>query len=218
MTVLNSNNKHVYNGNGVTVNFPYTFTLADTSHMKVYWTNAAGQIYLLSAGYTVDTVNKWVTYLYGGVALPTGHKLTLLREVPNTQLTDLQNQRSLDMLQLEAAYDKLTMMAQQLNEVLSRCLKYPVDVVPTSDDTELLMQEIRAVLAACEAQLDAVVAAGNAKIEEINALMLVYQGDTAPPNPTVGKVWYKTGVDAEMSRREFGVDGQWRDANNAVCE
>jgi hypothetical protein len=132
MTVQNDKTKEVLLGDGITTAFPYTFALLDKSHIKVYLTDLDGNTTMLESGYSVDTKNCNVIYPYPfGKPLPAGWKMTIMRVVPVTQEMDLINQGALPNETLEKAYDKLTMIAQQLNEESNRSLKADVTVIDT---------------------------------------------------------------------------------------
>src|SRR5690606_14079653 len=130
MTVQNDKTKEVLLGDGITTRFPYTFALLDKSHIKVYLTDLDGNTTMLESGYSVDTKNSKVIYPYPfGKPLPAGWKITIMRVVPVTQEMDLINQGALPNETLERAYDKLTMISQQLNEESNRSLKADVSVI-----------------------------------------------------------------------------------------
>ena len=132
MTVQNDKTKEVLLGDGIITAFPYTFALLDKTHIKVYLTDLDGNTTLLESGYNVDTKNCNVIYPYPfGKPLPAGWKMTIMRVVPVTQEMDLINQGALPNETLEKAYDRLTMIAQQLNEESSRSLKADVTVIGT---------------------------------------------------------------------------------------
>src|SRR5678815_1359473 len=112
--ISTTNSKHVYNGDGVTIHWPYTYPINATTDIKVYLTvTATGVQTLLSSGYTVDTANSWVLYPNTGSPLAAGTTITLLRTVPLTQDTDWKNQGDFDAEVLESSLDKLTMETQQ---------------------------------------------------------------------------------------------------------
>lgn len=92
--------------------------------MKVIITDIDGISTKLAIGYYVNVEEKTVTYPYpSGTVLAPGKKITLLREVPVTQETDLVNQGPFHPEVIEAALDKLTAIAQQHDEKLERSLK-----------------------------------------------------------------------------------------------
>ena len=153
MTVSSTNSKHIYNGNGVTVNWPYTFTIINTSDIKVYLTNTDAEVSEITTGFTVDELNSRVVYpaVGSGVpVLPTGWKITLVREMDLTQLLDLTRQGPLDSESLEEAYDKLTLIAQQHDEQISRCIIWAIDSTPSTVDTTAYLEQIQAERTAAE--------------------------------------------------------------------
>lgn len=143
MAISNTDSKVVYNGNGATTVFPFTFALLDVAHMKVILTDDKKVEQVLTSDYLVDITNKTVTYP-GWVSgqeppvanrppvLPLGWKITLLRSVPATQETDLGDRWPFK--EIEAMVDKLTMVVQQLSEVSGRALVAPASVVGVSTE------------------------------------------------------------------------------------
>ena len=125
-------NRITYSGNGNATEFAYQFKILDRTDIKVLLTDADGKEKLLTKDYYVDVeknVVRYPGYAVGAevpeserpAVLPTGWKLTIYREVPVTQETDLPDQYPFN--QVEAIGDKLTMIAQQLTDAASRSLK-----------------------------------------------------------------------------------------------
>lgn len=128
-------NRITYSGNGNATEFAYQFKILDRTDIKVMLTDADGKEKLLTKDYYVDvekSVVRYPGYAVGAevpeserpAALPTGWKLTIYREVPVTQETDLPDQYPFN--QVEAIGDKLTMIAQQLTDTTGRSLKIGV--------------------------------------------------------------------------------------------
>lgn len=128
-------NRITYSGNGNATEFAYQFKILDRTDIKVLLTDADGEEKLLTKDYYVDVEKNVVRYPGYAVgaevpeserppALPTGWKLTIYREVPVTQETDLPDQYPFN--QVEAIGDKLTMIAQQLTDTTDRSLKIGV--------------------------------------------------------------------------------------------
>lgn len=128
-------NRITYNGNGNATEFAYQFKILDRTDIKVMLTDADGKEKLLTKDYYVDvekSVVRYPGYAVGAevpeserpAVLPTGWKLTIYREVPVTQETDLPDQYPFN--QVEAIGDKLTMIAQQLTDTTGRSLKIGV--------------------------------------------------------------------------------------------
>ena len=137
-------NRITYSGNGNATEFAYQFKILDRTDIKVLLTDADGKEKLLTKDYYVDVEKNVVRYPGYAVGaevpeserppvLPTGWKLTLYREVPVTQETDLPDQYPFN--QVETIGDKLTMIAQQLTDVTSRSLKISVSKSADIDTT-----------------------------------------------------------------------------------
>lgn len=128
-------NRITYSGNGNATEFAYQFKILNRTDIKVLLTDADGKEKLLTKDYYVDvekSVVRYPGYAVGAevpeserpAVLPAGWKLTIYREVPVTQETDLPDQYPFN--QVEAIGDKLTMIAQQLTDTTGRSLKIGV--------------------------------------------------------------------------------------------
>lgn len=127
MTVASNINKNVYMGNGATTEWPFTFKIFDESNIQIFLTDPNGAETKLDTGYRVDKQNGYVEYPYpSGTPLPSGWKITLLREVPLVQETDLVNQGPFFAEVIEDALDRLTAIDQQQQEKLDRTIILPV--------------------------------------------------------------------------------------------
>lgn len=128
-------NRITYSGNGNATEFAYQFKISNRTDIKVLLTDADGKEKLLTKDYYVDvekSVVRYPGYAVGAevpeserpAVLPAGWKLTIYREVPVTQETDLPDQYPFN--QVEDIGDKLTMIAQQLTDTTGRSLKIGV--------------------------------------------------------------------------------------------
>lgn len=137
-------NRITYSGNGNATEFAYQFKILDRTAIKVLLTDADGKEKLLTKDYYVDvekSVVRYPGYAVGAevpeserpAVLPAGWKLTIYREVPVTQETDLPDQYPFN--QVEAIGDKLTMIAQQLTDTTGRSLKIGVSKSTDIDTT-----------------------------------------------------------------------------------
>ena len=142
--IAHVDNRITYNGNGNATEFAYQFKILDRTDIKVLLTDADGKEKLLTKDYYVDVEKNVVRYPGYAVGaevpeserppvLPTGWKLTIYREVPVTQETDLPDQYPFN--QVEDIGDKLTMIAQQLTDVTGRSLKIGVSKSTDIDTT-----------------------------------------------------------------------------------
>lgn len=128
MTVSSSTNKIIGNGNGITTSWPFSFKVFDPGHIVVTYVDANGTETTLDPGQYVVNLNADQDASPGGTvvyspAIASGTKLTILREVPYTQATDIKNQGGFFPEVLERGFDLVVMQVQQLREQLARSLK-----------------------------------------------------------------------------------------------
>lgn len=144
MALTATSNRNQHNGDGATTVFPFTFTLpagSTGSDVEVRVYDASNVETVLSSNYSVDTVNSTVTYptvggqaplAAGQNALPAGWSIVIRRIEPLTQVLALSSQGVFDADSIETAFDKLTMILQQIQEQLNRSLQYPANITPTA--------------------------------------------------------------------------------------
>lgn len=139
MTVPSQTNRAgPYNGNDVTTAFDFDFRILDEDHIQVILANVNGDetVQTLTTDYTVTGVGA----IGGGQVImivppETGETLTIIRNVPFTQETDLENQGAYYAETIEAALDAAVMRDQQMQEVLSRTVKLNVSQDVSDLDT-----------------------------------------------------------------------------------
>lgn len=116
MTVSTEVNHNEYTGNGVTTSFPYTFRIFKASDLVVVTNSTSGVLrtLVLNTDYTVTGAGS---YTGGSVVLSSplanGWGITIDRELPVVQETDLRNQGKFFAETHESAFDYLTMLIQQ---------------------------------------------------------------------------------------------------------
>ncbi len=128
MTVSTEVDHNDYTGNGVTTSFPYTFRIFKKSDLTVQVADHNENITVL----TLDTdysVTGAGTYSGGNVVLTSplanGWQISISRNLPVTQETDLRNQGKFFAEVHEDAFDKLTMLIQQCFSFLRLALRKP---------------------------------------------------------------------------------------------
>jgi hypothetical protein len=126
MTVPSAINKSgPYTGNGVTTSFAYGFRILDASHIRVVRTEG-GVDTVLTNGFTVTGVGAAGGSVVFSVAPTAAQTITLIRNAPFTQQTDLENQGAYYAQTIEDALDLGVMRDQQLQEQVDRSVKIPV--------------------------------------------------------------------------------------------
>ena len=136
MSLSSTVNRVDYAGNGVTTSFAYTFRIFSKTDLKVTKRNTTTNVetpLTVDVDYTVSGVGVSA----GGtitltLALPATHKLTILRQLPITQLTDIRNQSAYYPEALEDQFDRNVMIMQQHYESISRSLRL-TDSVKAAD-------------------------------------------------------------------------------------
>ncbi|TAJ37845.1 MAG: hypothetical protein EPO55_17530 [Reyranella sp.] len=152
MSLSSTTNKVIYNGNGATSAWPFSFPVLEAGHLAVIFTDGAGLETVLSPSlYSVDGIGGAtggsVTYPLAGdpiaTPIPTGTKLTLLRTVPYTQTTVLSNQGGYYPEVVERRFDQIYMALQQLEERVSRVSLYPLSDPATEQGNFALIQQLQ---------------------------------------------------------------------------
>ncbi|EPL8678327.1 hypothetical protein N0P70_004287 [Klebsiella michiganensis] len=128
MTVSTEVDHNDYTGNGVTTSFPYTFRIFTKTDLMVQVVdlNENISVLILDTDYSVTGAGS---YSGGSVVLSSplanGWQISISRELPATQETDLRNQGKFFAEVHEDAFDKLTMLIQQCFSFLRLALRKP---------------------------------------------------------------------------------------------
>lgn len=141
----NSENRIIYNGNGVATEFGYSFKILEKTDINVVLVDPDLNEIALTKDYFVDMEKSVVFYPgYSPGAeppeaerppvLPEGWQLVLYREVPITQESQLDTHWPFNVI--EAALDKLTIICQQLWDGEIRAIRLS-DSAPTDISTVL---------------------------------------------------------------------------------
>lgn len=138
MTISSETTKQTFLGNGAQSVFTYTFLLPTAAQYTLHYVDAAGAISLVSqADYTVSGIGVAtggsLTYLRGGSPIASGTSITLVRAVPYTQTTELNNQGAYYPTVIEQALDRLDMQVQQLYATSRLSFKAPVTNANVAD-------------------------------------------------------------------------------------
>lgn len=131
MTVSTVVDHNDYTGNGVTTSFPYTFRIFKKTDLAVSVVDLNENIteLVLDTDYTVTNAGG---YNGGNVVLTAplanGWKISIARELEPTQETDLRNQGKFFAEVHEDAFDKLTMLIQQVGSMFRLALRKPSSI------------------------------------------------------------------------------------------
>lgn len=143
MTIQSQTTRVDYTGNGATTNFPVPFYwLQDTDLLVIRTDSAYTPPTVATLALTTDYVVTGSGNQSGGsitttVAPTATQKLSILRNVPFTQLTHYVPNDPFPAASHEQALDKLTMETQQLNEGLSRSITLPPNATGLSTNLPL---------------------------------------------------------------------------------
>ena len=126
MTVSTTTNKVSYTGNGVVDTFAYAFPIYANGDLKVY---DGGTLKTLTTHYTVTgapgTGN--VVFTVGNIPV-NGNKVVIERILARTQGTDWNNYDKYTSETLEDSVDRLTFIAQEIDEAVGRAVKFATTV------------------------------------------------------------------------------------------
>lgn len=141
MTVSTTTSRADYTGNGVTTAFTVPFYFLDNTHLLVLRTQiSTGAIttLTLSADYTVTGAGVAAGGTVTCLSAPTSdQKLSILRNIPLTQLTHYVENDPFPAASHERALDQLTMEVQQVNEAVGRALTLAKNTPSSTASTEL---------------------------------------------------------------------------------
>lgn len=125
-----------YAGAGTTGPFTVGFRFLDNTHLQVIRTSATGidSTLVLTTDYSVSGAGGASGTVTLVTALAFGERLTVIRDVPFTQLADYINNDAFPAESHEDALDLLTMQTQQNREALDRSLTLPATVSGVSTE------------------------------------------------------------------------------------
>ena len=191
--------------------FPITFPLpvgSTGADVYGYVVDSVGVVTLLTSNYTVDPNALTFTYpntgavapLTAGVnALPIGWELVIVRSEPLSQTLALTNTGVWDGPSIDAAFDKLTMITQQLQEQLNRATLVPINV-PYNPAVPVVFPSA-SILAQYSGTLAYLITISNANIgvpafgiaTDVGSGQLVWYPGYASTNGINGSGWYAIG-------------------------
>lgn len=157
MTLAAAASKVIYEGDGSTTSFGFSFEIetTDGSDLKISIFDNNGNESDLVSNYSVDVANSKVNYpTVGGVAplgvginaLPANWYIVINRVEPLAQNLSLTNQGVFDAPSIEDQLDQIVMMIQQQQEQINRCVKYPINQTPATADVNAFITAVNAII------------------------------------------------------------------------
>ena len=148
MSLSSTINKVTHDGNGATIEWPFSFPVLEVDHLAVIFTDVSGAETTLSPTlYGIAGVGSpsggAVTYPLSGSPLGVNTKLTIIRTVPYTQTTVLSNQGGYYPEVVERRFDQIYMALQQLEERVSRYTLSSVSNPATEQSNYTLIQQLQ---------------------------------------------------------------------------
>lgn len=142
MTVANNYHKVTYVGNGSTTSFSFDFPIIGDSSIKVYVSIDDTETEVDASNYSVNVSDNGGNVVFKTAPVK-GSVVAIIRLTDQTQETPYKTSSGFPAVRVEEAFDKLTMITQEQQEVLDRCLK----VVPTNGQKpQELLDEVYARL------------------------------------------------------------------------
>ncbi len=133
--IATTSNKTFGQGNGSTTDFTFSFATPATSNIYVTYTDADGVSTDVTSSCTivlnaVPAGGLWalggtVTYAPSATPIASGTYLTIVRTLTEDQDTAFANQDSVYNEVTEMTFDEVVMLVQQLQEIITRCVKIP---------------------------------------------------------------------------------------------
>lgn len=150
--VITDVNQVIYNGDGITDTFPFTFPIVEPSDIKLILQDSDGtQTNVESDFYVSSGTVYYPGYAPGAEPPPEeqppkvqyGQKLIIYRDVPVTQEADLGNVWPFNVI--EQMVDKVTMILQDVYNTVGRCLKVRISDISEGFDATIIPEPGKAI-------------------------------------------------------------------------
>lgn len=129
MTVSTENSRDTFTFDGVTTVFPFTFRIneEDKSNIKLYENGVLMSASLYTIAVNPSGVGGTITFSSApGAVAPDNTVGVAIRQLPYTQGFDIRDGEGFDEEAVENAFDKTTILTQQLKDLISRSLSLPI--------------------------------------------------------------------------------------------
>lgn len=186
MSVESTATKVVYEGNGLTTEWPVPFQYNKPEHLALTLDSGTKQTdipsnFQITVNASGDTS---ITYPVSGLPVAAGHKLVIRRQTPRTQIVDLMYGGAFSPKVIEQdGFDRVVMMIQELFEEVNRAVKLSLSATEAAPSVEGLLSQI----AELTAQAEQKIGEAQAAIEAFNELQLAIP---VPGEGDAGKTLY----------------------------
>lgn len=129
MTVSTENSRDTFTFDGVTTVFPFTFRIneEDKANIKLYEDGVLMSASLYTIAVNANGVGGTITFSSApGAVSPDNTTGVAIRQLPYTQGFDIRDGEGFDEEAVENAFDKTTILTQQLKDLIARSLSLPL--------------------------------------------------------------------------------------------
>ena len=129
MTVSTENSRDTFTFDGVTTVFPFTFRIneEDKANIKLYEDGVLMSASLYTIAVNANGVGGTITFSSApGAVSPDNTTGVAIRQLPYTQGFDIRDGEGFDEEAVENAFDKATILTQQLKDLIARSLSLPI--------------------------------------------------------------------------------------------
>lgn len=208
MTVSSTTRKAgPFAGNGTQTTFPFSFKVYTTSDVAVTRADASGieTVLTLNSDYTVSLNSNQDTSPGGNVvlgsALASGYALSITGNLAYSQSTQLPSGGAYNAQNVEQAFDRVTMLTQQLLEQVGRAVKVSVS---SGIDPSTYLTSINTSVANAAASATSAAASATSAQSTYNSFRGIYYGayssdpsvDPLGAAPTTGDIYFNTTISA----------------------
>lgn len=151
MTVMTTSRRVIGVGNGATTVWPYAFLIPLANQLSVVYTNPNRDaidptglgVTLAPGAYSVTGIGNvnggTVTYPLAGPAVAAPATITIVRTIPKTQPSTMQNQGASYPAAYEGALDNIEMQVQEVSEIFLRTPSFPIGYDPAAAGVSLVL-------------------------------------------------------------------------------
>lgn len=208
MSVETTNSSVEYVPDGVNKVWDLTFPIISASDIQVWTLLTDGSSVQITSNFSVNTSTNQVTYPITGPAISPSNvsKIIILRVIDIKQEIVLSTQGPFPAAALNSAHDKLTMIAQQLQEQITRAVVSPIGTVLTPDQyLSALDAAVTEAAASASAALVSELAAQAAEAIAVAAAATMTKATQAQAEAAADDTAYMTALKVKQEVQKVGA-------------